>query len=212
VTPNPTPLAGQVAILRRDLQATPAPAWVPSAIHALILACLLRIFGKLEDLIALWAAGQLPAFPEPAARAAVPRTRTPVPAARANWFLALFAPAPEPQAWSPSGMPREGALAHAATTRHSAPRETRALAEPAAPAHLPAAAPRAGSRLPSRKPSGTACTPPGAARHAPTRPSSRVRAPAHPPTHTARAPPCADPLFSAPSRGTPSHALNVPLS
>ncbi len=67
-----TPLAEGVAALRAQVAAVPAPAWVPEAIHALILALLLRLFGRLEDMIALWQAGH--PIPLPAPRA--PRNTT----------------------------------------------------------------------------------------------------------------------------------------
>ncbi len=58
--PHPSPLADSVATLRAATLATPAHAWLPAAIHALILACLARIFGRLEEMIRLWQAGLLP--------------------------------------------------------------------------------------------------------------------------------------------------------
>jgi hypothetical protein len=58
--PHPSPLADSVATLRIATLATPAQAWLPAAIHALILACLARVLGRLEDMIRLWQAGLLP--------------------------------------------------------------------------------------------------------------------------------------------------------
>ncbi len=58
--PHPSPLADTVASLRIATLATPAHAWLPAAIHALILACLARILGRLEEMIRLWQAGLLP--------------------------------------------------------------------------------------------------------------------------------------------------------
>ncbi len=58
--PHPSPLADSVATLRAATLATPAHAWLPAPIHALILACLVRIFGRLEEMIRLWQAGLLP--------------------------------------------------------------------------------------------------------------------------------------------------------
>ncbi len=73
----PSPLAESVASLRVAMLATPAHACVPTAIHALILACLARILGRLEDMIRAWQAGQLP---PPTQR---PRTARATPCARA---------------------------------------------------------------------------------------------------------------------------------
>jgi len=58
--PPSSPLADTVASLRVATLATQAHACVPAAIHALILACLARIFGRLEDMIRAWQAGLLP--------------------------------------------------------------------------------------------------------------------------------------------------------
>jgi hypothetical protein len=192
VSPNATPLSGQVASLRRDLQAIPAPAWVPSAIHALILACLTRIIGRLEDLVALWEAGKLPAFPEPTprTRTAAPRAHTVAPARRTGWLLALFAPAPAPRARATSG--------------------GRRARRPVPHAHRRAAAPRAAVPSPGRKQAGTGNPPPAAPR--PKAPPPASRAPALPRLRTARDPPPPASLLFSPLPGLPSRALNVPIS
>ena len=49
------------AHLRQAAQAQEKCAWIPSAIHTLIMAALARIFGRLEQLFQLWQAGTLPA-------------------------------------------------------------------------------------------------------------------------------------------------------
>ncbi len=75
----PSPLAEKAAELRRMALATPAPCWLPHAVHTLILSLLARIFARLEDMIALWAQGLLPPPPparEPRAHVEHPR-RTP---------------------------------------------------------------------------------------------------------------------------------------
>ncbi len=69
-----TSLSGAFATLRADLERTQAPAWVPEAIHALILALFARIFDRLEHLLHLWETNQLPKLPQP--RPTAPR-RTP---------------------------------------------------------------------------------------------------------------------------------------
>jgi hypothetical protein len=89
--PPPSPLADTVASLRVATLAIPAHACVPAAIHALILACLARILGRLEEMIRAWHAGQL----APPTRC--PGTaRTPAMAPRPN--SAPFASAPRRRA------------------------------------------------------------------------------------------------------------------
>lgn len=72
--PPLSPLANTVASLRVATLARPAHAWVPAAIHALILACLARLFGRLEEMVRLWQAGLLP---PPTHRARTVQNRTP---------------------------------------------------------------------------------------------------------------------------------------
>lgn len=57
---QPPSLADQVARLRASATGTPAPIWLPDALHAAIMALLARIFGRLEAMIQLWQAGLLP--------------------------------------------------------------------------------------------------------------------------------------------------------
>ena len=57
---QPPRLAGQFAALRATTATTPKGAWIPAPVHALIMACLARIFGRLEQLVLLWQAGNLP--------------------------------------------------------------------------------------------------------------------------------------------------------
>ena len=54
------PLADQFASLRADFAASPHRGWLPSALHALILACLAHIFGRLDQIFLLLQAGALP--------------------------------------------------------------------------------------------------------------------------------------------------------
>ncbi len=60
-----TPLAHQVAIMAAEMRAAAdhqaAEAGLIAALHALILATLARLFDRLENMVALWAAGALPA-------------------------------------------------------------------------------------------------------------------------------------------------------
>lgn len=68
---HPAPLAEGLASLRGQVGSILATRWIPDAIHTLILALVLRLIGRLEDMYTLWAAGH--PIPIPA-----PRTRTPV--------------------------------------------------------------------------------------------------------------------------------------
>ena len=54
-------LGDQIARLRGTAQAQEKCAWIPAAIHALIIAVLTRIFGRLEQIFHLWQSGDLPA-------------------------------------------------------------------------------------------------------------------------------------------------------
>ena len=77
--PTRPSLGAQIAGLREAVQAQENHAWIPDAIHALIIACLARIFSRLERMIQLWQDGQLPPLPHPAHRphTSAPRPRTP---------------------------------------------------------------------------------------------------------------------------------------
>ena len=77
--PIPSTLADEVARLGTATTSVPAPVWLPDAVHALIMACLARLFGRLEEMIRLWQAGLLP--PPPAPR---PANRQPQQPARAH--------------------------------------------------------------------------------------------------------------------------------
>lgn len=68
--PIPSTLADEVARLGTATTSVPAPVWLPDAVHALIMACLARLFGRLEEMIRLWQAGLLPPPPAPRPRAA----------------------------------------------------------------------------------------------------------------------------------------------
>ena len=71
--PLPPSLGTQIAGLRSAVQAQERCAWIPSAVHDLIMAIVARIFGRLEHLIGLWQSGQLPAPPVRRPPAARPR-------------------------------------------------------------------------------------------------------------------------------------------
>ena len=68
-------LGDQIARLRGTAQAQEKCAWIPAAIHVLIIAALMRIFGRLEQIFLLWQSGDLPAPQIRAPRA--PRPRAP---------------------------------------------------------------------------------------------------------------------------------------
>ena len=50
----------QIARLHGTMQAQEKCAWIPTAIHTLIMAALARIFGRLEQLLHLWQSNTLP--------------------------------------------------------------------------------------------------------------------------------------------------------
>ena len=53
-------LTDQFASLHRATQADAAASWLPDALVSLILAALARLFGQLEQMLALWQSGHLP--------------------------------------------------------------------------------------------------------------------------------------------------------
>jgi len=57
-SPSPS-LGDKIAHLRGSVQVQESCAWIPASLHALIIACLVHIFGHLEDLVRLWQAGAL---------------------------------------------------------------------------------------------------------------------------------------------------------
>lgn len=59
-----TPLSDQLRAMRTAAQAADAHGWLNSALHALVMAVLGRIFGRLGQLIMLWQSGCL-ALPQP---------------------------------------------------------------------------------------------------------------------------------------------------
>ena len=56
-------LSDQIARLRIAAQAEEPRAWLPAAVHAVITAILVRLFGRLEQMLLLWQSGTLPALP-----------------------------------------------------------------------------------------------------------------------------------------------------
>ena len=97
---NAPSLGDQIARLHGTVQAQEKCAWIPAAIHTLIMAALARIFGRLEALLRLWQAGTLPA-PQPrtpssrdSTKIAPPRPATP--ARNRHRAAKLTAASPEP--------------------------------------------------------------------------------------------------------------------
>ena len=87
MTHHPSSLADQFGSLRASVESDSAHGWLPAALHALIMACLARLFARLEQIVLLWQSGKLvvpPAVSPSAARApAHDRPRAARPAARA---------------------------------------------------------------------------------------------------------------------------------
>lgn len=115
----PTPLAHQVAIMAAEMRAAAdhqaAEAGLIAVLHALILATLARLLDRLETMVALWAAGALPARaprqPSPAhprtqAESHVPRT-APRRTSRARPHQAQRQSAPVPEALFPAARPAQ---------------------------------------------------------------------------------------------------------
>ena len=64
---SPATLAERVGTLRASVQADSASGWLPPSLHALIMSCLARIFGRLEQMLLLWQSDARP-LPQSAAR------------------------------------------------------------------------------------------------------------------------------------------------
>jgi hypothetical protein len=164
---TPPPLARQIGGIAAELRAHAREESLRSGLaalaHALILTLLARILGRLESMVALWQAGQLPALAPQPARATA-RTRAPAAPARPWRWLAAFLPFPA----IPAAEPR-----HAPHPRTRRPRQaTRPAPRQAAPASPKRAAPIAAAR-PSRarpRPFPPPATAPQAHAAAPARP------------------------------------------
>ncbi len=89
---QPPSLGEQFAGLRSDAQAGRENCvWLPAAIHAAIAAIFARIFGRLEQLLALWQVGTLP---------------PPAPAIKRQRLIALASHARPRRAGTPAFRPR----------------------------------------------------------------------------------------------------------
>ena len=122
-------LADQFAGLRAVTAQSTDRGWLPAALHALIMAALARIFGRLEQLVLLWQTGTLPL---PAPRTAAPTTPRILDAAEGGTRLA-----PQPShARTRSARHRRAqpasadALQTAATPHFTAGRRTQPSAHP----------------------------------------------------------------------------------
>ncbi len=198
---QPSTLAEGFASLRRAAEAQPHQGWMPSSVHALIMACLMRIFARLEDFIRAWQDGTLTPPPPRAPAAATPHgdpqpDPCPAPAAR-SWFdLSAWswswpwADLEGQGAYAPSAQYRDSVRARPARARNGAPGEAyRPDSAPASQVAAEVAAEFATARalgarpraLPVRRPAMPGPRPGLRARRAPPRISiSR---------HPARAPP-----------------------
>jgi hypothetical protein len=212
---NQPSLGDQLATLRASAEAILAPAWLPEALHALILACLLRLFGRLESMISHWQAGLLPPPPQPRpaspARHAAPRPAPPRLSLLARLAAFLSGETPCPHA---TRMPTPGASSRARpSTRMDRARRAQ----------------HAGKTECACEHANALCSTP-AEQNAPAPPPSHVLAlpcfsvplclcgpllpsrPAHPTLirRAARAPPPKQKFGQ--NRQAPTHALNVPVS
>lgn len=152
-------LGDQLAGLRHSAQARPENcALLPAAIHALIAAIFAKVFARLEQLLALWQAGTLPA-PRPVCR-------RPGQAVRA--LMLRRGPQPDYRVRTAPAAPRDNLPATtSATARPAAPRPIFALFGMAPHRPIPAA-PRS-RRHPARDP------PAGHASHQSPNPALRRR-------------------------------------
>ena len=78
-------LSEQIARLRSAARVQESCAWLPAAVHALIMACLVRLFGRLERMLQLWQSDCLPireATPQAPLTATITKLRPPVVSAR----------------------------------------------------------------------------------------------------------------------------------
>ena len=64
-------LGDQLAHLRIPSRGQETCGWLPAAVHAMIMALLARIFGRLEQILLLWQSGTLPPAHSPASSRAV---------------------------------------------------------------------------------------------------------------------------------------------
>ena len=154
-------LGDQFAGLREIAQARPENrAFFPAAIHTLIMACFARIFARLEQLLTLWQAGNLPV---PAPPRATPPRATPQ-AVRHHAGQAAHASS-MPAARLPRSSTSAAPVAPQLAARPAARRPTQAVILPL-PATPPAARPR--TRAPPARPAPNPSPNPAVRRRAAT--------------------------------------------
>ena len=134
-------LGDRIAHLRQAAQAEETRAWIPAAIHALIIAALVRIFTRLEQVLALWQAGQLSpsAIRRPTSSVRVAGSRRDSAPRATRPHRATRTQAVPPHARRPRNTPQ------ATTPTATAPAGTR-------PAVPPGQRPRQGRSQPAKKP------------------------------------------------------------
>ena len=96
---QPTPLSAQLAELRTAVSAADTRGWILDSVIGMIMACLMRIFDRLEQLLLLWQSGTLPLV-QP--RAVSPGIRHGIPAPRAPRHRRAPSARPSTDALNPS--------------------------------------------------------------------------------------------------------------
>ena len=177
-----TPLGAAIASLRlATAPSSGACGMLSNALHAMIAAIFARIFGRLEQIILLWQAGNLPA----------PPTRRPRPHATPEFHTAQ--PCPPDTGTPNAGTPNAG------TPNSGTPRTPATLANAGhAPRHPGRHAPPRDRCLPPHRSPHTQSAPAIA-----QTPSPATDIPVPPPRRQARAPPFAGP--------TPNQSPNTPF-
>ena len=137
---TPSPLGAQIATLRDAAQAEENCALWLAPLHAFIMACLARLFARLEQIFRLWHAGQLPALPVRPA----PQPRTPTGTA--------IAPAPRPVSEFRTRRKRKHAHATTPSNHQQSQRRAAQVPRPARQAGPGAAARARAPRLPALLP------------------------------------------------------------
>lgn len=179
---QPPSLADAIARLHAAT-AVAAPVWLPAALHALLIACLARLFSRLEHIVLLWQSGRLALPPAScksphaeAARPASPR-REPDRAARPPMRVAApgrgaagpdrtdpfigFPAACRTGTPSPKHPPRKHPSARHASARHASARHASAKRPPGTrPRGMCPCASRPGVGTQARPPHRAIATPP----------------------------------------------------
>jgi hypothetical protein len=194
---SPSPLADDLARLRATAQAESVCRGPRDVLAALLMACLARLFARLEDMLRLWQSGQLPPPPPPRAQAepptAHPGSVPPQPRA-ASWSFSAWLSGLWPFAATPDFRPPASARVSSrwpSARATSSPRAARPA--PAGPARL---ASQDTDHAPAPPPRPMPAHPPDQSRPIPAS-TAPLRAPPHP----ARAPPITSRTKFGPIRG-----------